>query len=1724
LRSVRIETCSAAMKLRLLAFSLIFLTSSILFGQDFSNKGKDFWVGYGSHVSMYSGANSLNPNGGSQNLVLYFTSDQTANVTVTIPATGWTRNYVVSPNTVTESASIPKTDTDDARLGIEGVSNKGIHITSDKPIVAYAHIYDGAISGATLLFPTNTLGQDYYTLGFTQISNQAYSYPFAYVIATEDNTLVEVTLPVATQTHTAGVFTQLLQKGQVLNLMGQITGNNGVDLTGTRIRTISSGGSGCKRIAVFCGTGKIYINCSASQTSSADNIIQQCFPSNAWGKKYIAIPTKDMPNNFFRVMVSDPATVVKLNGVPMTGLVGGRYYQFQSNTTNIVEADKPVMVAEFITTRASCNNNTFPNDGDPEMIYLSPVEQTIKKITLNSTSHANIVRHYINVVMRTTGITSFKLDGVNKASSFATLPGDPTYSYVQFTTTAGIHNLDCDSGFNAIAYGYGNAESYGYNAGANVIDLYQYVTLQNQYATVNFPATCKGTPFKFSITLPYQPIKLKWDFSQNPNLSPNDSVVVNPPVGQTVIPADSSFIKDGKTLYVYKVSQTYTFSAVGTYSVKVFANNPTTDGCSGEQEISYDVVVYEKPVADWAVSSTGCTTNPVQFSDATNANGRTVASWDWDFGDGTTSTLKDPPKNYTAGNTYNVRLTAITDIGCISDTSKPFTISAPPIAKFGVDSPRCAESVLTFTDSSTIPAGTMVKWYWDFGNGNTLVNTTNGPVTQSYPMAGSYAATLQVESSTGCKSIVYQYPLVIGPYPNPDFTVPNVVCLPDGDAQFTNTSTISNGTQSQFTYQWQFSGGGTSTVKDPLHHYSTTGPFSVKLVVTSNVGCVKEVTKAFDNVYARPHADFTAPAESCLRDSTPFQSTSTAAGQSIAQWRWTFGDGGTDTTANPKHLYATAGTYPVKLYVYSDKGCISDTMPGSVTVNPLPTAALSNTTPACETKQISFTDQSTPNVGTLSNWYINYGDGNTGVSGAPFIHTYAAAGSYTVRLAVQNSKGCKSDTLPYPITIHSQPKANYILPEVCLNDSYAQFLDSSYIGDGTDSSFIYSWNFGDPNANITRPNTSTIKNPTHKYTALGNYTATLKVTSTHGCVDSIPRTFIVNGSFPVAGFEVQNGSSLCSNLPVAIKNKSTVSPGNITRVEIYWDYANNPAQKDVDDVPNFDKIYTHKYPDFQQPLTKTYQVRFVAYSGASCTDVTTQAITINSSPKTQFITIPGICFDAAPGMITQGSETGGVPKALDDYSGTPAVLSNGRFYPAIAGPGTFTLKYLFISTAGCRDSSFSAITVWPSPVAKFGVSSPLCEKNAVTFNDSSVANFSNLKTWDWNFGDGNSSTKTTGAPFTYTYTSATNYSATLKVTTDSGCVSNITLNNLLINPLPVVGFIIPSICLPDGRGTFTDTSKLNGAPALFSHLWNFGDPFDPNPSTLPNPTHKYSAVGPYPVKLKITTQAGCVDSTTQTINTIYPQPHADFTVSPAAVCLGAPLTFSDISDGNGGTVNQWNWNFDDGSAIVTTQNPTKTYTSDSTYDVSLFVYNDRGCVSDTMVKAVAVYPFPVVNAGPDLFVLQGGSIILDPIVSGNDLHFKWTDNSLGYLDDDTLLRPKFTPGDDITYRLTVTARGGCQAFDEVFIKVLKQPVVPNAFSPNKDGINDTWNIQYLESYPGCTLEVYDRYGQKVFFSEGYRKPWDGSYKGKALPVGVYYYIINPKNGRKLMTGSLTILR
>jgi gliding motility-associated-like protein len=309
-----------------------------------------------------------------------------------------------------------------------------------------------------------------------------------------------------------------------------------------------------------------------------------------------------------------------------------------------------------------------------------------------------------------------------------------------------------------------------------------------------------------------------------------------------------------------------------------------------------------------------------------------------------------------------------------------------------------------------------------------------------------------------------------------------------------------------------------------------------------------------------------------------------------------------------------------------------------------------------------------------------------------------------------------------------------------------------------------------------------------------------------------------------------------------------------------------------------------------------------------------------------------------------------------------------------------------------------------------------------------------------------------------------------------------------------------------------------------AYLWNFDDPASGalNTATSSSPSHIYNTVGPFNVNLQVTSNNSCVHDTSILISNIHPQPLADFTVDKTEVCVGGSFTFNDNTNYMDGTASSWNWTLKDGNTR-TISSFTHTYTGAQTYDVELYTINSHGCRSTTAIKPVTVHPYPVVDAGPDRLVLEGGQITLNPVVTGNDLAYLWTPNQ--YIAGSNTIKNLVVNGvDDIRYLLTVTARGNCTDTSSVFIKVLKFPSIPNIFSPNGDGVHDKWIIDYLDTYPGSTVDIYNRYGQQIFHSVGYTVPWDGTVNGNPVPVGTYYYIVDPKNGRKLMTGYVDVIR
>ena len=836
---------------------------SILSAQDFSNKGTDFWVVYSGHIDALT-----------SRMALYITSNVNTSGTVSVNGKSTPFTVVANQVTVVQLTSSTSPSNADAYLATNNVNqlevigvNKGIHIESKNPVVVYSHILNSARSGSTLVLPTKVLGREYVVASYKSTGNvvpitgngaeQQKNTQFE-IIATEDGTTVEITPTQSDYSnhHQSNVtFDTLLNKGDVYQYQSF------EDLTGTKIKSVAVSNLSCKKIAVYAGSTWTALGCSNAGTG--DNLYQQLFPTSTWGKRYFTSPSINRKYDLFRILVQDPASIVYVNGVALstTNLINNSFYEISTagdNTYRDIYSDKPISVLQYFITMA-CDGS---NAGDPEMIALNPIEQTLNDITVMSARrdltppNTNITSHYLNIIYKSSAFSSLKIDGAAPTAKPIVM-GSTGYSYIQedvtsSTNTSPSHKIVCDTGFICIAYGYGNVESYGYNAGTNVVDLYQKLTVSNEYATVKLPATCRGTPFKASITLPYQPISLVWNIPNYPNIPPDYAPAY-----------DSTFVINGKTIYRYTLGQYLVYDSIGTYTIQLTVFNPTSDGCSGEQIIAFDLEVYKPPIADYKITSTHCFGDSLFLNDNTilGPDDRKLIAFNWKVSNSPFVNAKNyASKLNTAGN-IPIHYFVITDIGCISDTLETeVKIDSIPEDNFSIQNIKCVGKDILLTDNSFARGNsTIVKWIWKYGDQKVDSLTSNTAVSHVYDSAINYDIHLTLQTTNGC--VVDKVKAIkVNPLPKIGFVMPEI-CLNDSFAIFKDTSSIADASN-RFKYLWDFGDAGNTSFSNkdsvamPKHRYLTPGNYNVKETVTSINGCVSDTTKLFTVNGAFPKSKF----------------------------------------------------------------------------------------------------------------------------------------------------------------------------------------------------------------------------------------------------------------------------------------------------------------------------------------------------------------------------------------------------------------------------------------------------------------------------------------------------------------------------------------------------------------------------------------------------------------------------------------------------------------------------------------------------------------------------------------------------------------------------------------------------------------------------------------------------------------------------------------------------
>lgn len=215
-------------------------------------------------------------------------------------------------------------------------------------------------------------------------------------------------------------------------------------------------------------------------------------------------------------------------------------------------------------------------------------------------------------------------------------------------------------------------------------------------------------------------------------------------------------------------------------------------------------------------------------------------------------------------------------------------------------------------------------------------------------------------------------------------------------------------------------------------------------------------------------------------------------------------------------------------------------------------------------------------------------------------------------------------------------------------------------------------------------------------------------------------------------------------------------------------------------------------------------------------------------------------------------------------------------------------------------------------------------------------------------------------------------------------------------------------------------------------------------------------------------------------------------------------------------------NFTDPNSLNTSYAPSAADTSARSVQLVLLLLGNDQCYTHSDTMTIHFVPPAKVNAGGIRYVLKGYTITLNPTVNEDGLTYQWSPDI--DINDIHLKNPTVTGDVNRTYTVTVTDPRGCVSSDTVYVVVSPQININNAFTPNGDGINDTWNITGLIAYVNATVDIFNRYGQQVFHSIGYPVPWDGTYNGKPLPVGVYYYVIHLNINNQVLSGPVTLLR
>jgi gliding motility-associated-like protein len=779
----------------------------------------------------------------------------------------------------------------------------------------------------------------------------------------------------------------------------------------------------------------------------------------------------------------------------------------------------------------------------------------------------------------------------------------------------------------------------------------------------------------------------------------------------------------------------------------------------------------------------------------------------------------------------------------------------------------------------------------------------------------------------------------------------------------------------------------------------------------------------------------------------------------FANYNWTLPNG---TSASGQILTTgLAGAYTLNLTTVT--GCPGPTLSYFLIESPKPNAYFApNQLTAC-TQTVSFINLSTVTSGNITNNVWDFGNGNTSTFQNP-TNYYMTSGLYNVQLIATTNMGCK-DTAIVTVSINPLPTVVFTANNACLN-SITSFTNTSSVTSGIISSVV--WQFGDGIQSF-------LTQPSHQYANAGSYNVTLNVTSSSNCTNTITQQITVY-PLPNVSFTANN---VCQGLTTNYTNNTTIASGSITNY--VWDFNSDGTPDNTSISPS--NIFGS---------AGTYTSQLIAISNNNCVANHSVAVIVYPQPIAQFSS-SAVCVGSSVqfndlSSIAAGGQIVSYHWNFGDL-GTSTIVNPSHTYSTY---GSYNVTYTVISNHSCSNVVSNTTIVYPKPTVNF-LSTTTCLNQATQFtNQSNIVSGSIIK-YRWDFDNNGSIDDSTANP-SHIYLAAGNPQSKLVAISNNNCINQI-INPVTVHYNPVANFQAPSICLPNS--TSFNNLSISSDGLITSYGWDFnGDNLIDN--NQQNPQNTYSSSGNYGVKLEVQTQYGCVNTLLKSVF-VNATPVVLFTAQNNVGCPSLCVNFTNNSTISNGSIVTYQWIFGDVSSPDYSQNPTHCYTTGN-YNVTLKTVSDSGCVSSlTMTNLVNVYPTPIANFNitpAEVDITEPLIEVEDRSIGANTIKYEFSDGTI-----------KNTPNFNHTFNTDVaksvfimqTVSNSYTCRDSIVKEVVIKPAyviyVPNAFTPNSDGLNDGFKAVGV-GIAQFKLEVFDRWGKLVFESDDINKGWDGSINGK----------------------------